>query len=109
MIRREYGSERGVILLTVIAAVMLMSILVLGVLSRNYSQALISERERKHLQAELIAKKALWWAREIYAGGSTTLTDFSEYVDGTTYSVHYTQVAGGGPGATRAFTMDVSY
>lgn len=107
--QREYSSERGVILLTVIAAVMLMSILVMGMLSRNISQAVISERERKHLQAELIAKKALWWAREIYIGGSTSLTDFTEYVDGTTYSVQYTQVDGGGPGATRAFTMNVSY
>ncbi|MEI8012006.1 MAG: hypothetical protein WCI27_05940 [Candidatus Omnitrophota bacterium] len=109
MRQRNDRHNIGMILLTVIATIMVMSILVIGVLSRNYSRAIMSDREVKHLQAEQIAKLALSRAREVYASGSTTLTDFSEFVDGTTYSVHYTQGIGTGPGGTTTFSAVVTY
>jgi len=96
------------ILLTVIAAIMIMSILVLGILSRNVSRAMVSEDEFKRSQAALLAKGAAWRGYAAYAGGGAPV-DFSYKVDGVTYTVNYTQTPGAGPDGTTGFTVNVGY
>ena len=97
-------SEMGMVLVRVIIAVMLMSAVVVGILSRNITSAFVDEKGRQRFQAELLAKGCFW--RSYQAGGGIP-SSCTETFDGTTYTVTYTLgVAGAGPdGSTQIFTQ----
>ena len=98
--------EKGMVLIIVIAAIMLMTIAVVGMLSRNVSQSLRDEKMIQRMQAELLAKGAFW---RVYQNGGTPPADFTETVDGRNYTVTYTTAAGAGPSGTGQIITNVVY
>ena len=98
--------KKGMVLLIVIGAIMLMSIMSVGILSRNVSNSLRAEKEIQRLQAELLAKGGFW---RTYQGSGATPATFTESVGGTTYTVSYTNASGTGPLCTDQINTNVDY
>ena len=99
--------KKGMVLVIVIVAIMLMSTVVVGILSRNISSAYVDEKGRQRLQAELLAKGCFWRS---YQSGGTLPTPCTATVDNTTYTVTYTLgLAGSGPNGTTPILTQVTY
>jgi hypothetical protein len=60
MTRKSITNESGMILLVASAFIMAISVVVIGLLNRNVTQALSSHAQYKQLQAEQLARGA-WW------------------------------------------------
>jgi Tfp pilus assembly protein PilV len=88
-------SQKGMVLVIVIIAVMLMSAVVVGILSRNITSAFVDEKGRQRFQAELLAKGCFWRS---YQSNGAVPSSCTETVDGTTYTVIYTAVNAGALG-----------
>ncbi len=56
-------NRSGIVLVAVVAFVVVVSTMILGVLSRNISHALLVERQVRHIQAEQLRKGAMWVAK----------------------------------------------
>ena len=107
MKKNLFRAKKGMVLVIVIAAIAMMSIVVMGMLSRNVSRGLTAENQIKRLQAETLAKGAFWRA---YQNDGIPPTDgLSEGVGGTTYTVSYTTVAAAGPGGTNKIETKVTH
>ncbi len=100
------NDQKGMILIIVIVAIMLMSIVVMGVLSRNVSKSLSDEKSIQNLQAELLAKGGFWRA---YQNGGVPPADFSETIAGKTYNVTYSTVNNAGPLGTSEVVTRVDF
>jgi hypothetical protein len=98
--------KKGMVLIIVIAAVMLMSVVAVGVLSRNVSRAIVDEKGIQRLQAEVLAKGAFWRA---YQNGGTPPSSFTETIGTKTYTVNYTLNPGAGPSGTDQIMTQVTY
>lgn len=96
--------HKGMVLVIVIVAIMLMSIVVVGILSRHVSMSLGDEKEIQRLQAEFLAKGCFWLS---YQSGGVPAS-CTETVGPTTYTVTYTTGASG-PGGTTEFITHVDY
>ena len=100
--------KKGMVLVIVIVAIMLMSTVVVGILSRNISSAYVDEKGRQRLQAELLAKGCFW--RSYQSGGVLPAPCVIPMMDGTTYTVTYTLGAmGSGPNGTTPILTQVTY
>jgi hypothetical protein len=97
------NSKKGMVLVIVIAAVMLMSTVVVGILSRNISSALVDEKGRQRFQAELLAKGCFW--RSYQSGGDTSIAPCTEIINGTTYTVTYGTTSAGALGTQISTTV----
>ena len=98
--------QKGMIMVIVIAGIMLMSILVVGILSRSVSRSLGDEKTAQLLQAELLAKGGFWRA---YQGAGAVPASFSETVGGRTYTISYIKNIGAGPSGTDEIITQVHY
>ena len=78
------------VLVVVLAVIMMMTILVIGMLGRNVSRAMVTEKQIRRIQAEALAEGAFWRA---YQDDGDAPNSF--FVDG--YRVTYTQSDGTGP------------
>ena len=54
------GGESGVVLITVVVLIMVMSILAIGVMGTNVSQSLSNQHQIDRIKAEQLAKGAFW-------------------------------------------------
>jgi len=102
------NSKRGMVLIIVIIAVMLMSIVVVGILSRNVSNSFVDERGRQRFQAELLAKGCFWRLYQLN-GTAPAVGSCDETIDNTPYTVEYTVVPGAGPLGTDQILTQVTY
>ena len=102
---RQRG-KKGMVLIIVIVAVMLMSTVVVGILSRNISSAFVDEKGRQRFQAELLAKGCFWLLYQ--NGGGIPIGTCTETIDGTTYTVTYT-LGAPGPLGTQQVLTQVTY
>lgn len=91
--------------------VIVMSVVMVGLLGRNYSFVLSSEEQLRRIEAEQVAKGAFWRAYQNMATGSVINNGdtYTETVDGRQYVVTYTVVAGSGPGGTDEIKVNVDY
>ena len=106
--RKRLNNNSGMILAIVTAMVIIMSIIVVGMVSRNFSSSLSSEGQKRHIEAEQVASAAFWNAyQQMGAGGSPS--NYTQVVDGRSYSITYTIVPGAGPGGTNSVTVGVTY
>ncbi|NTV28873.1 MAG: hypothetical protein HGA80_02210 [Candidatus Omnitrophica bacterium] len=105
------NNESGLIMVLVTMMVIVMSVVMVGLLGRNFSAVLSSEEQLRRIEAEEVARGAYWRAYQnmITGGIITNGTGYSEVVDGRTYTVGYTIVAGAGPGGTNAISVSVGY
>lgn len=102
------GRKKGMVLVIVIVAIMLMSVVVAGILSRNISSAFVDEKGRQRFQAELLSKGAFWIAYQSMQATGTLPGSFNETVDGTTYTVTYS-LGAAGPSGTQEILTQVTY
>ena len=100
--------RKGMVLIIVVVAIMLMAVVVAGILSRNVSSAFVDEKGRQRFQAELLTKGAFWIAYQSMQATGTLPTPFFETVDGTTYKITYS-LGAPGPSATQEILTQVTY
>jgi hypothetical protein len=94
------------VLVIVIVAIMMMSVMVVGILTRNVTGSLRDEKGIQRLQAELLAKGGFWL---VYENLGTAPASFTETVGSTTYTVTYTTVPNVGPSGTSEIVTEVDY
>lgn len=56
-------SKSGIVLIAVVAFIVIVSVMVLGIMSRNASQTISIEEQVRHMQAEQLRKGAMWVAK----------------------------------------------
>lgn len=101
-------SDKGIIMVAVVAFIIVISVLILGIMSRNVSQAVSMEKQIQHMQAEQLGRGAFWAAHANLING-VGYSDFSTNIDGHLFNIQFNQSAGGGPGSTDIFNTTVSY
>ncbi len=109
-----FRKDRGLVLVIVIAAILVMSLITLGTVSRYLSKAAIAESQAAHIQAEILAKGAFWRG---YQNGGVPPSDYSEPTPSSTggiagsrtYTVTFTSTASAGPSGTTRIDTTVSY
>jgi Tfp pilus assembly protein PilV len=105
---KKLHNDSGMVLIIVTAMVLIMSVIVIGLVSRNFSAALSGEEQSRHIMAEQLATTAFWNAYQLMSSGGAPL-DYSTTVDGRTYNVVYTITNGNGPGGTNTVQVAVNY
>jgi type II secretory pathway pseudopilin PulG len=106
---KRKNNERGMILVIATVFVMIISILVVGFMSRNTSQTLATTDQIKRIQAEAVLEGAMWRAQSAYESGAVP-SNYDETIYGVTYHVVFTTgAAASGPSATMPFTVKVDY
>ena len=83
-------SEKGVVFITVLMIIMVMMILAISIISISVGQVMISEKQVKRLQAEMVASGALGKYFASQLNNSTAPGPYSETIDGHTFSVNFT-------------------
>ncbi len=107
---RKKKNERGMILVIATVFVMIVSILVVGFMSRNTSQTLATTDQIKRIQAEAVLEGAMWRAQSAYESGGGLPANYDETIYGVTYHVSFTSsTVGSGPSATTPFSAKVNY
>jgi hypothetical protein len=86
-----FRRQKGMVLVIVIAAIILMSIATLGILSRNVSQSMGDEKEIQRIQAELLTKGCFW---RLYQNNGIDPGNCSGTINNRAYTVTYTINAG---------------
>ncbi|MBF0122024.1 MAG: hypothetical protein HQL21_01285 [Candidatus Omnitrophica bacterium] len=56
-------NESGIVLIAVVAFIVVVSVMILGIMSRNASQTVSVEEQVRHIQAEQLRKGAMWVAK----------------------------------------------
>ena len=95
----------GMILTVVIAAIMMMTLLVVGMLGRYSTRARGGDAAIKSLQAEALAKGAFWKAYMNAGVG----TNYTETINGVSYTISYNTSSGTGPSGTSQVDVGVTY
>ena len=96
MFLRRINNRSGMILVVVIAFIVVISILVAGMLSRNVITATSSEDQVKSSQADLLSRGALWKVQpSIDQGTFVSPTSWPETVNNVVYTVTVTKDAAG--------------
>jgi len=79
------------IMTVVIMMVILLSVVMIGLIGRNYSFVLSAEEELRHKDAEQVARAAFWKAYQVFSSGGTidSGTTSTMSVNGRTYTYTY--------------------
>lgn len=102
--------ERGMILVIATVFVMVVSILVVGFMSRNTSQTMATQNQIKRIQGEAVLEGAMWRAQAEFEKTGVIPASYSEDISGTIYKVTFTNAAAGsGPSATTPFSAKITY
>ncbi len=112
--RGLHGKDRGMVIVIVIAAIMVLSVFALGTVSRFLSKATSAESQASHIEAEMLAKGAFWRA---YQNGGLPPAGFSETLSSTTggvtgnktYTVTFTNTLSAGPFGASKIDTTVTY
>jgi type II secretory pathway component PulK len=81
------------IMVVVTMMVIVMTVVMVGLIGRNFSFVLSTEEQLRHIEAEQVAKGAFWRAYQSLSH-SVNPTDYNETVDGRQYHVTYTITEG---------------
>ena len=89
-------NESGIVLIAVVAFVIVVSIMILGVMSRNVSQTVSVEEQIRHIQAEQLRKGAVWVAKaHLNAYSNLPNTMMEQLGAGKDFYIYFTNGAGG--------------
>jgi len=99
MMLKGINNNSGMVFIIVTAMIIVMSVIVVGMVSRNFSSALSGEEQKWHIEAEQIATAAFWNAYQQLNNGDTPV-DHSIVQNGKTFAVDYTITPGGPSGST---------
>lgn len=104
MLRKPLNNESGIVLVIVITFIMIMTVAMVGLFSRNISSALSATDQAKKGKAEALARGAYWKAYNTLSSTATLPTPNPETVtlDGIAYSISYFQ-------SGTAITINVAY
>ncbi len=104
------GKDRGMVLVIVIAAIMVLTVITLGTVSRFLSKATSAEKQTAQIAAEVTAQGAFW---RVHQNGGLPPAGYSETLVSTqgnrTLTVTYTNTAAAGPFGTTRIDTTVSY
>lgn len=89
MFNTRRNNESGIVLVIVIAFILMMSIVLAGLYSRNTTSALSSLEQAKRLRADMLARGGFWRAYNLMASGEDVNITDRVTLDNITYSVHY--------------------
>ncbi|NLE64563.1 MAG: hypothetical protein GX606_01460 [Elusimicrobia bacterium] len=78
--------NRGIVLLFALVFMIVMTIMVLGAISRNTSQAISIEKQVQRIQAESVAQGVLWEAYANLQAGAA-LVDQTVTINGRSFTV----------------------
>ena len=88
MFRQLKNNDRGIIFVTVLMIIIVMTVLTVSMISMNVSQTLLTESEVKRIQAEILAMGAIAYtfANQLSASPSNSLS-MSQTIDNVTFNV----------------------
>lgn len=90
--------------------VIVVSILVVGFMSRNTSQTMSAQQQIKHIQAEALLDGAMWRAQTAFEQSNALPPDYAVTVENTTYTVNFTNgTANSDTAFTTPFSAKISY
>lgn len=85
---KSLKNESGMIMIVVVTMIIIMTIVVVGLVARNFSSATSAEIQRNRIEAERVARTAMWRAYSALSNGQA-VTGFTENVNGRAYVVTY--------------------
>ncbi len=89
MFRPLKKNDSGIVLVTVLIMVLVMSILTIGILGLNVSQVLTSEDVKRSLVAEYFARKILWTIQANILNNLLPIaSSASEVIEGVVYTAN---------------------
>ncbi len=97
------------VLIIVTAMIIIMSVIVVGMASRNFSSALSGEEQIRHIEAEQIATAAFWNAYQQLGSGGNPVAYSVTSSSGRVYNIGYTITPGNGPGGSSTIDVNVTY
>ncbi len=107
---RHKSPEDGIILLTVIMMIIVLSLIVIGFMSSSVSQFRTSQSVVDRLKAEELAIGAFYQYHQRQLDGAGAALPASEALDGKTFTISApTLTAGAGPNNTNSVTFTITY
>ena len=94
MLIRKLNNESGIVLVVVIAFILIMSVLLTGIFGRNASLGIVSIDQIRSIKAEALARGAYWIAYDQLRTDDSLPPDFTEVLDGITYTIVFSRSAG---------------
>ncbi|MBF0386662.1 MAG: hypothetical protein HQL20_02265 [Candidatus Omnitrophica bacterium] len=98
MLCKPKKNESGIVLVIVITFVLIMSVAMVGLFSRNVSMALSGVEQGKRIKAEMLARGGYWKAYSTLSGSPSQLPSPNPEtvrLDGINYEILYVQGAAG--------------
>ena len=84
-------NEKGIVLVVVITFILIISVAMLGLFSRNISTAFSSVEQAKRLKADIIGRGAYWKAYTALSLGAGLPANETVYSDHILYTIGYSQ------------------
>ena len=100
--------QAGIVLVTTVIMVLVMTILAVSLISITVGQALSNQHQINRIKAEQLAKGAFWYNYMNLITGSAA-TPLPEILDNKTFIVLPIVPGGIGPNGTRTYAVTVSY
>ncbi len=107
--RMNQDPEAGIILLTVIMMIIILSLIVIGFMSTSVSQVKSSQTVIDRLKAEELALGVFYQYHQRLLDNSTATAPASEQLDGKTFTIAAPTQSTGGLNATNSVTISVTY
>lgn len=108
--RQDRKNESGMVLVVATTFILAMSLVVIGILSRNVSQGLSADTQFKKIQAEQLARGAWWQAYGALSTGASIPSNYTITQHGVTYSINFSVgTAGTGPNNTTPVLININY
>lgn len=86
MVFRLNKNRSGMIMVIVTMMVIVLSVVMVGLIGRNFSFVLSSEEQLRRVEAEMVAKGAFW---RLYQANGSAPSNYFETVDGRQYNVTF--------------------
>ena len=111
MLKQLKNNERGVVFVTVLMIITVMTVLAISVVSMNVNQVMMAESEVRRLQAEILAFGALAYTFTNQASSSpSNYISYLQTLDGETFNI---EAVVGPPNSgiynTSSLTINVTY
>ncbi len=104
---KTYFNNRGIVLVFTIVFVMIVSILVVGFMSRNSSQTVTTFEQSKRFQAEALLESAMWNAYMSFESTQAQPSNYEIIVNNVKYKIGFSN--GAIVDGVRPFNVTISY
>lgn len=105
--KKIISNNRGIVLVFTIVFVVIVSILVVGFMSRNSSQTVTTFEQSKRFQAEALLESAMWNAYMSFESTGAKPSNYEITVNGVKYKIGFSN--GAVTDGVRPFNVTISY